>query len=131
MRRLTRDERGTTIAVIGSGVNARGETVVVSIVAMQHDALLGPSDHRLIVTYESDVDQRYDVGFVHAVNAADAFRETPTPMILHCTVCGVQHIDKPEPDKGWTNPPHRTHLCHACGNLWRPQPWATVGVESL
>src|SRR5574340_600312 len=22
--------------------------------------------------------------------------------------------------KGWDNPPHRSHLCHGCGHIWRP-----------
>src|SRR4026207_2104657 len=50
-------------------------------------------------------------------------------MILHCPECGVQHIDAPDertPD--WDNPPHRSHLCHACGWIWRPADVATDGV---
>lgn len=55
----------------------------------------------------------------------------PIPMILFCPYCGLQHIDAPEPDKGWTNPPHKSHLCHDCGHVWRPADVATTGVESL
>lgn len=57
--------------------------------------------------------------------------EVPIPMILHCPSCGLQHIDALEPENDWDNPPHRTHLCHGCGNLWRPAPVNTTGVESL
>ena len=54
----------------------------------------------------------------------------PLPMVLHCPACGTQHIDKPEPDKGWANPPHKSHLCRACGVIWRPADVPTVGVEA-
>jgi hypothetical protein len=56
----------------------------------------------------------------------------PVPMILHCPRCHVQHVDEPDertPD--WTNPPHRSHLCHACGCIWRPADIATEGVRSI
>jgi rubredoxin len=52
----------------------------------------------------------------------------PIPMILYCPSCGVQHVDRPEPDSGWTNPPHKSHLCHACGVVWRPASVPTNGV---
>lgn len=31
----------------------------------------------------------------------------------------------------WTNPPHRKHLCHHCGYLWKPANVATTGVQEL
>lgn len=64
---------------------------------------------------------------------ADAGREAmrPIPMVLHCPACRGQHIDAPEPEKGWTNPPHRSHLCAFCGTVWRPCDALTTGVESL
>lgn len=63
----------------------------------------------------------------------------PIKMILHCPKCQQQHVDAPEPGspadymnaKRWTNPPHRTHLCHACGNLWKPCLRNTEGVSEL
>lgn len=71
----------------------------------------------------------------------------PIPMILFCPVCGVQHIDGPEThhldrelavagiDKtysaSWDNPPHRSHLCAACGCIWRPADVPTVGVARI
>jgi hypothetical protein len=55
----------------------------------------------------------------------------PIPMVLHCPACGTQHIDAAEPDKGWDNPPHKSHLCHGCGAIWRPAGVPTTGVGSL
>lgn len=39
----------------------------------------------------------------------------------------VEH-DAPEPENGWTNPPHKSHLCHGCGCVWRPADVPTNGV---
>lgn len=55
----------------------------------------------------------------------------PIPMVLYCPFCGVQHVDTPEPDRGWTNPPHRSHLCHSCENVWRPADVPTTGVRAV
>lgn len=53
----------------------------------------------------------------------------PIDMVLYCPKCGEQHIDAPIycdhvrrscTDVGcsgpWTNPPHKSHLCHGCGH---------------
>ncbi|WP_042298996.1 hypothetical protein [Paraburkholderia kururiensis] len=69
----------------------------------------------------------------------------PVDMVLFCPKCGVQHIDGPEwhneADASiglqikevvtWTNPPHRSHLCHHCGFIWRPADVPTNGVASI
>lgn len=74
----------------------------------------------------------------------------PIPMILFCPACDMQHIDAEEPhdenckslgswDSGipdcdcnrWTNPPHRSHRCASCGEIWRPADVATVGVREI
>ena len=55
----------------------------------------------------------------------------PIPMILHCPQCAAQHIDAPDPKAGWNNPPHRSHLCNACGTLWRPANVPTTGVAAI
>ena len=55
----------------------------------------------------------------------------PIPLLLFCPSCAHQHIDAPNPAVGWENPPHRTHLCHNCGYLWRPADVATNGVATL
>jgi len=57
--------------------------------------------------------------------------EKPIDMILFCPNCGFQHVDKPEPDKDWTNPPHKSHLCHNCAVVWRPADVATNGVAFI
>ncbi len=62
---------------------------------------------------------------------------SPINMILHCPNCGLQHIDEPSDDAyegnppTWTNPPHRSHLCHGCGHIWRPADVPTNGVECI
>jgi DNA-directed RNA polymerase subunit M/transcription elongation factor TFIIS len=50
-------------------------------------------------------------------------------MLLNCPKCGVQHVD--EPSEGWDNPPHRSHLCLACGCIWRPADVPTNGVAVI
>ena len=54
----------------------------------------------------------------------------PVPIVLFCPICYKQHIDEPNPETGWDNPPHKTHLCLYCGHLWRPLEYCTVGVKS-
>lgn len=60
-----------------------------------------------------------------------ARRTPPTPigMLLYCPKCGEQHVDAASED--WDNPPHRSHLCHQCGCIWRPADVPTVGVASI
>lgn len=75
------------------------------------------------------------------IQALEAERAKPIPMILFCPACGEQHIDEPEPSLGkrfldpgakeWTNPPHRSHLCQGCGHIWRPADVATEGVARI
>lgn len=54
---------------------------------------------------------------------------SPVDAVLFCPACKAQHIDAPEPENGWTNPPHKSHLCHACGAIWRPADVPTNGVR--
>jgi hypothetical protein len=65
----------------------------------------------------------------------------PIDMVMHCPACGEQHIDAPDwhpvasttefaPLK-WDNPPHRSHLCHGCGLVWRPADVPTNGVRAI
>ena len=61
--------------------------------------------------------------------AAEQARAEPINMVLHCPSCGLQHVDAPDGD--WTNPPHRSHLCHGCGTIWRPADVPTNGVSSI
>lgn len=53
----------------------------------------------------------------------------PIDMIIHCGQCGHQHVDAP--DGEWTNPPHRSHLCAACGAIWRVADVPTNGVARI
>ena len=52
----------------------------------------------------------------------------PIDILLFCPNCAEQHIDEPQPEKDWTNPPHKTHECQFCGHLWRPSDVPTNGV---
>lgn len=53
----------------------------------------------------------------------------PIDMLLWCPVCHAPHVDAP--DGAWTNPPHKSHLCHGCGTIWRPADVATNGVAAI
>lgn len=80
---------------------------------------------------------------VAALTAQLKAERAPIKMVLFCPACGEQHIDAPEPAIGvepttgdgglvpWSNPPHRSHLCHACGHIWRPADVATEGVRAI
>lgn len=74
------------------------------------------------------------------VRGIETHPATPVDMVLHCPVCGLQHVDavefKPVPLAGqspiaWGNPPHRSHLCKGCGHVWRPADVATNGVLAV
>lgn len=55
----------------------------------------------------------------------------PVDMVLFCPECGTQHVDAPEPEKDWDNPPHRSHLCAWCKCVWRPADIPTNGVATV
>jgi hypothetical protein len=75
------------------------------------------------------------------VAVAQAAQQASIDMLLFCPKCGVQHIDGPEVEFGdaddsdstviWDNPPHRSHLCHHCGLIWRPADVPTNGVANI
>jgi hypothetical protein len=53
-------------------------------------------------------------------------------IVLHCPSCGLQHIDAPDDrTPNWKNEPHRSHLCHGCGHIWRPADVPTNGVSAV
>lgn len=71
---------------------------------------------------------------MNIMEAVDKLSAAPAPvkMILHCPACHLQHIDAPDertPD--WKNEPHRSHLCHGCGHIWRPADVPTEGVAAI
>lgn len=55
----------------------------------------------------------------------------PIDMILYCPSCGAQHVDEPQPEKSWTNPPHREHECQKCLFRWKPSNHPTNGVATI
>lgn len=78
-------------------------------------------------------------GGVGAAHCSDAFHDpkpapidpSPVEMLLFCPKCHTQHIDAPQPEKNWENPPHRSHECQACGHVWRPADVPTNGVAKI
>ncbi|WP_157659925.1 hypothetical protein [Burkholderia ubonensis] len=98
-----------------------------------------------IVEWENDPPSRVAKLFdeIDALLAAHLGQSVPFDMLLFCPRCGTQHVDAPEEphmvdrldeSKGmreWSNPPHRSNLCHACGIIWRPADVATVGVAAI
>ncbi len=57
--------------------------------------------------------------------------ETPIDIILICPNCFMRHVDEPQPEKNWDNPPHRSHECQFCYTIWRPADVPTNGVEKI
>lgn len=56
----------------------------------------------------------------------------PINMLLWCPQCHSQHVDEPDSrTEGWSNPPHRSHLCHNCGTIWRPADISTNGIAAI
>lgn len=45
-----------------------------------------------------------------------------------CKRCNKAEVQLEE--SCWTNPPHRSHLCHGCGHIWRPADVPTNGVAA-
>lgn len=107
-----------------------------------HREFWTPEVVELIRSIEINPSARHQVS--SAARAGDA---EPVGMVLHCPKCRRQHIDEPElhhldlalewngldgvPDASWSNPPHRSHLCHGCGHIWRPADVPTNGVEAV
>lgn len=102
--------------------------------------------HQMLRTLENT--RVYEAGFDRgwAARGTAAPAETapqPIDMVLHCPKCGMQHIDAPEdeidmqcntnrvPGLQWDNRPHRSHLCHGCGHIWRPADVPTNGVQTV
>ncbi len=78
-----------------------------------------------------DVPGAYSEQRSKAMNSTDRLEDAPNPinMLLFCPECHTQHIDKPE--GLWTNPPHKSHLCHFCETIWRPADVPTNGVQAI
>lgn len=112
----------------------------------------GPGLYATVAEYPEDGSWFLGRTAHHARPDAPPPAETPTApvapidMVLHCPACGMQHIDSPEsndrrlvamdPPAGWAMPPwknepHRSHLCHGCGHIWRPADVPTNGVAAV
>lgn len=50
-------------------------------------------------------------------------------MVLHCPVCKAKHVDGAD-GMGYQDVPHRSHLCHICGCIFRPADVCTRGVAN-
>lgn len=72
--------------------------------------------------------------------------DAPEPeTIKECGECGLfRDIDAPDEcsrcgstkrgttgGRRWLNPPHKSHLCHSCGTIWRPADVPTNGVARI
>lgn len=59
-------------------------------------------------------------------------KDRPLDLVILCPYCFTRHVDNPDPSLGWTNPPHKTHLCRSadggCGKTFRPTVFYTNGV---
>lgn len=89
---------------------------------------------RSIATYDGDPPSNdYQRGCLDTLKVARAEMATisPIPMLLFCPRCHAQHVDEADPANGWENPPHRSHLCHECGCIWRPADVPTVGAARI
>jgi hypothetical protein len=94
---------------------------------------------------QREEEKGYARGLADARALLNAAPVEPVDMILYCPKCGLQHIDAPEcyrarqerwasgadDSPAWTNPPHRSHLCHRCEHIWRPADVPTNGVASI
>lgn len=83
----------------------------------------------------AEVDRDADLVLAEAARRISTFDikrpgRDPIDMVLYCPRCRAQHIDAPEPESNWTNPPHRSHLCRFCSFVWRPADIPTRGVQS-
>lgn len=127
-RRFRHKKRGTEYVLIGVG-HAQGEL---------HDddsvVLYRGDDGGLWVRHQVEFcDGRFEeIATPPAADVSDVAGLRPIDMLLFCPQCGIQHIDEPDertPD--WSNPPHRSHLCHGCGCIWRPADVPTNGVVRI
>lgn len=90
----------------------------------------------LMVSYRSEKDAMDALTLLATPTPQADSQPAPIDMVLHCPACGLQHIDAPDAwrpgsDPLWDNPPHRSHLCHGCGHIWRPADVPTNGMEAV
>lgn len=137
---------GFTLAIERAAEVATGlliaRTVGVTKTPKFHGKVERHSDQSVLVSFGSCHEASV---FERQVKVRD--ERHPIDMVLHCPKCGLQHIDEPEEERsedicegpevvdtvtiGWDNPPHRSHLCHGCGHIWRPADVPTNGVQMV
>ncbi len=92
-----------------------------------------------ILAYRSGDLNYCRAGIIDLLTCYARMMREPIPMVLFCPKCGAQHVDAADTDSTvyadghesrWENPPHRSHLCHACGCIWRPADVPTTGVAN-
>jgi len=80
---------------------------------------------------ESSQANTEELAYTAWLEAIEYSKTKPINMLLFCPTCAEQHVDLPQPEKNWTNPPHRSHECQTCGHVWRPADVPTNGVASI
>ena len=106
--------------------------------ALYPDSAVGPVVLAFKQAFHKGAGGSYEADVYAGLKAAFAAMP-PIDMVLHCPKCGMQHIDAADdhPElrdlraKPWDNPPHRSHLCHGCGHIWRPADVPTNGVRAV
>jgi len=89
-------------------------------------------DDCVFVAYDDAIAAMRKMLATPPASASQVAESKGLPMLLYCPECGLQHIDEPdERTPEWDNPPHRSHLCHGCGCIWRPADIPTEGVLNL
>lgn len=146
-RTVLRD--GDWIVLIGTQYHAFTPEVYALLAAPTPTASIAPKADPLSASVESNLAERASKPFEFEGNrsaAPKAEGEAAIDMVLHCPKCGRQHIDAPDGEphlnvaridedasitEPWDNPPHRSHLCHGCGHIWRPADVPTNGVAAV
>lgn len=82
-----------------------------------------------ILAHKEAIKMLRNAGNNPAVRIAEL--EAPIPMLLFCPRCNFQHIDAPNPERNWDNPPHKSHECQRCMFIWRPCDRPTTGVLAI
>lgn len=80
------------------------------------------------VDYLHAADKLADAALAQSPQSAPP--DDPLGVLLFCPSCKEQHVDKPEPESGWTNPPHKSHKCHFCNVVWRASDGPTNGIAA-
>lgn len=92
-------------------------------------------DYEVFATEIDDYKEKVVNGHIQLTKKTIEARRTgevPLDIILFCPKCHKQHIDAPdERTPLWTNPPHKKHLCHYCGELFKPANVCTNGIARL